>query len=250
MDLDKFLNDLGLSSEERAKVNDAFSIEKLRKGVESAGMRQSTYARKEQELEAQRRTLQENWDKANAEYLAALADRDSTAAEKAELAQKLKDAEDKINKAPQMDPTKFVSREDHDRALREFAAGQTAYFGDTLEAVEQIRDLAGSKVSHKQLLQEALAAKKTPLEYAEEKYQLQAKRDERAKKADEERLEQVRKEEREKVISEMANPATRPLKPSQEPFYRPQEENKNPWDEESTPKHEADLLNELQTARG
>lgn len=258
--LAEILDKAGLSAEQRTAAEAAFSIEGLGKVVKDGFMRQSDYSRKQDELRKKEATLEANWQKANAEYVAmqtelaeVQADRESTVAEKAEAARKLAEAEAKLADAAknQIDPTKFVSVEDFDRKQREYAAGQSAYFGDILEIAAEHQQLFGTKISPKQLMKECIDAKKTPLEYWEDKYQVGAKRTEIAAAAETAKQTEWEKKGYEKRIAEEANPATREPRASENPFYvKDAAEGKQPWDESDTPASEQKFLHELQAARG
>jgi hypothetical protein len=107
-----------------------------------------------------------------------------------------------------------------DRA-RELAAGTAGYFGSVLSISHQHRQLFGKDIDPSDLIKQAMLAKETPDAYWKKTYNPDARREELAKKADEERVTKIREEERAKVMSELANPATRPLQASENPFYSP-----------------------------
>lgn len=221
-------------------------------------MRQSDYSRKQDELRKRQETLEENWRIANEEYVQALqerdeavADRDSTAAEKAEAQKKLQDAEAKM-KASEVDTSKFVSKEDFEKEQRKIAAAQTAYFGEVLEIGDEHRELFGNRVNSRQLIQEAIAAGKSPREFWEEKYNVKAKRDEISKTADEKRMADAEKRGYEKRLAEEANPNLREPDSSKNPFYEVPKDGKTiqPWDEDGQFDAEKEFVKELQQARG
>jgi DNA repair exonuclease SbcCD ATPase subunit len=244
----------------RAELEKALSdVGELADELDKGYLRQSDYSRKQDELKREKETLQTNWNKASEEYTAmqqelqdVLADRDSTKAEKDDAAKKLKEAEDKLKAAPQVDTSKFLTNEDFEKKQREYAAGQTAYFGRTLKIIREHNKLFGNDLDPEEFIQDAMAAKKTPDEYWEEKYQVKAKRDELAKTAEEKKEKEWLKKGREEAISEMANPATRPLDSSKNPFYETSKEGKSlqPWDVEEAPDAEREFFKELQNARG
>jgi len=248
-----------VSPEKRKEIEAAISgIDGLITEVEQGYMRQSDYSRKQDELRAEKQRIQDNWEKANTEYLRMQgvveelqADSESTKKEKEEAAKKLAEAEEKLKTMPQFDPAKFISVEDFEKKQREYAAAQTAYFGDTLEIVAEHESLFKTRISPKQLIQDAIAAKKTPSEFWEEKYNVAAKRKEISDKAEETKIAEAEKRGREKYIAEQANPATRTMSPSKDPFYIPKDGDKEvtPWDD-TTPKFEEDLRNELVQAVG
>lgn len=221
-------------------------------------MRQADYSRKQDELQKRKETLEENWKIANEEYVAALkerdeavADRDSTAAEKAEAEKKLKEAEAKMNES-KVDTSKFLSKEDFEKEQRKVAAAQTAYFGEVLEIGDEHRDLFGSRINSSQLIQDAIAAGKSPRAFWEEKYGVQAKRDEINKTADEKRIAEAEKRGYEKRLSEEANPNLREPDASKNPFYEVPKDGKTlqPWDEDGSFDAEKEFVKELQQARG
>lgn len=250
-ELEKLIADAGLSEEEATKVKEAFNIGNIGKVISEGVMRQATFTRKEAELEAKRKTLEENWEKANTEYVAALSERDATAAEKDELAKKLQDAEKKLTALPQIDPAKVVSPEMLTAEMQKMARGQTAYFGRTLKIMREHQQLFGSDFDPEEFVMEAIEKGKTPDVLWEEKYNVSAKRKEVGEAKAKESEAKIREDERNKVLAEQANPATRALKPSSDPFYVPQvAEGKNPWDDEAVPESESKLLQELHQVKG
>lgn len=250
--------DAGVSPEVMAEAEKAFSIPELQKAVSEGVMRKTTYARKVGEVNAKERELGElktriesEWERANAEYLRMQTDVEATTAEKQAALDKAKELETKLAAATQIDPGKFVSREDFEKSQREYAAGQSAYFGDVLDIVAEHQSLFGARLSPKQLMQQCIEAKKTPMEFWEEKYNVSAKREEIAKANQEKQQQEWEKKGYEKRIAEEANPATRDLKPSTNPFYvSDSSEGKQPWDDDATPASETALVNALQAARG
>ena len=249
----KLLDDAGLSPEERATAEAAFAIPGLQRAANTGVIHQAEYSRKMDELAKETKRLTDNWNKANDEYVAAMSERDTTIAERDEATRKLAEAERKLAEAtaqpvvPAVDTSKFVSADAFDERLKQFAAGQTAYFGDTLEAVDEIAALTGTRVPAKKLLQDAMTAGKTPLAYAEETYQLSAKRTEQAAAARQKEIDEAVERGYQKRVGEEANPATRTVGSSKDPFYVPQPsgEAKNPWDETEVPQAEQTLLSEL-----
>jgi hypothetical protein len=258
-ELEKLLASAGLSEEEKKTVEAAFSIEKVGKAVKDGTLAQADYSRKMNELSEERKELQAKWDTANKEYIqmqsdldATKAEKDAAAAEREAAAQKLKDAETKLADADKnkFDATKFVSVEDFDKRQREIQAGQTAYFGDVLDIVAEHRKLFGQELSPKQLMLDCITAKKTPMEYWGEKYQVQAKRDTIAKEQHDKEITEAVKSGYDKRISEEANPATRQMETSKNPFYtKDAAEGKQPWEDEAPPASETKLLEELQASR-
>ena len=217
-------------------------------------MLRSDYSRQSDALRAEKERIAENWRIANEEYQRMQGDLSTSQADldAAKAAADAARVEAEAAKAKVIDPTKFVSVEDYQAKLAQFAAGQTAYFGDTLEAVELIRDLApGTKVTAKSLLLEAQAAGKTPLEYANEKYKIQELQSARETAAREKEIAEAVQRGRDAAVAEMANPATRPMAESKDPFYVPKPDGtggQNPWDDKTPPPAEVTLLRELQSA--
>lgn len=257
-ELAKILDAAGLTGDARAEAEKAFNNEALGKVLKDGTLMRSDYSRKMDELAATRRTLEANWDKANKEYIEMQGDLDATRAEQATAAAKLKEAEDKlaaaaaVPKADPIDTSKFLTLEQIAERERRFAAGQTAFFADSLEAIDRIKELTGTKVTARTLVQEAMAAGKTPLEYAEEKYSLSAKESELTSAARTKEIEDARNEGYNKGLSEGANPATRPLTASRDPFYVPKDggtEPMHPWDMTGPAPDETALLAELEKAR-
>lgn len=244
-ELEKLLSDAGLPQEQieaTLKAFDPKGLEATEKGI----LRQSDYSRRQDELARERQTLQDRWKAANDEYQRMQTDYQSTVAEKEEAARKLEEAEKKLKEAPQIDPAKFVSRDDVTKQFQDFAFNSAAYLADVLEIAGEHQDLFGKRVSAQELLQKSVEAKKTPREYWMETYKVQDARDERTKKAQEERDNAIRREEREKVIAEVSKPpAARDFDPSRSPFYIPKEEKSSPWDDSGPTEAETNLLKEL-----
>lgn len=255
----KLLDDANLSPEERKNVEASIGgvdklIDTLNKGV----MRQADYSRQTQDLKKERETLQSNWDTANEEYKAMLADNESTKAElekakkdRDEAAQKLKDAEEKA-KGATVDTSKFLTAEQFEERQRTFAAGQTAYFGRTMKIMREHKALFGSDLDPEEFIQEAIAAKKTPDVYWEEKYNVKAKRKEISDADEKKKLDEAEKRGYEKRLTEEANPNLRQMDASKQPFYEGSNDGKSiqPWDDEQTPQAEADFVNELKRSVG
>jgi len=253
--LEQILSDAGLSGDEKAKLEDAFNLSPtIKKHIEGGFLRQSDYSRemdkirqKERETEAYKAKLEENWNKANEEYLRMQTEAGTTVAELEAAKNKLREVEDKLATVPQIDPSKFIAKEDMENQFRTFAAGQTAYFGDVLEIMDEHRELTGNKLNPKTLIREAMEAKKTPMEYWNEKYQVENLRSEKAKAADEARIAEIKEEARKEAMAMYANPASRPLRDSDKPFYeRLGSDGKNPWDDNGPSDAEKNLVAALQ----
>lgn len=259
-ELARLLDSAGLTGEDREKAEAAFNVDALGKVLKDGVMMRSDYSRKQDELAAHRKQLEANWKKANEEYIAMQRDLDATKAEKDEAAKELKDAKDKLIAAEQAaanapkppDLSGYLTREQFQEELKKAAAGMTAYSGEAMETAEEIASLTGSKVGYKKVLQEAQASGKTPAEWAEEAYQLSAKRAEFAKAARDKEIADARAAERAAVLAEMANPATRTMAESTSPFYTPKPsgngEGVQPWDMKEPAADEVALLNALKQA--
>src|SRR5208282_6872505 len=146
-------------------------------------LRQQDYSRKQDDLAARRKELETNWDKANTEYqqmvaeLAAVrADVDATKTEKDEAARKLKEAQDKLAAAPQFDPVAY--KKEVLEETQKLTVGSQAYGLDALEVCAEHQTLFGTRLSPKQLIQEAMAANELPADYWSKKYNVPAKRTE------------------------------------------------------------------------
>jgi hypothetical protein len=247
----KLLDDAGITGDDRTKALEAFSSESLQKAIKNGVMRQSDYSRNMDALKTQRTALEESWTKANAEYVKMQTDFTSTQAERDAAQAKLKEAEDKLAAAAAIDLTKYVPREELGNEFAKYAAGQTAFFGDVLEIADEHRELFGSKISANQLMKDAMAAKKTPKEFWEEKYQVETKRQEVAKKADDDRIAQIKADARKEAMAELSDPNRRPLAPSDRPFYESTSSDgnaKNPWDDLEPTVEERNLVSALQEA--
>lgn len=243
--LEKLLDDSGLTGDERASALAAFSNDNLGKTLKAATLRQSDYSRKMDELSAK-------WKVANDEYLKMQTDSAATIAERDEAKRKLEETEAKLATAqitPNIDTTKFLTTDQVEAREKKLAAGQMAWMGDVMEARDEYEALFGKKISQKEIMQKALAAGKSPLDYMEETYQMQAKRDEKSAADKVAHENSIREDERKKVTGEFLNPATRPLRDSDNPFWAPTGgEAKNPWDDTSPTQQETDLVAALANA--
>lgn len=249
-DLKKMLEKV--PAEKRAAVEAALKeTDVIAQELESLSTSLETEKQKAADLEKTKKTYEENWEKAKKQYDEMYADWTSTQTEREEVAKKLKDAEDKLAAMPNIDPSKVLTIEKYNEEQEKFAKGQVAYFGDALDAVANIERLTKTRVSPKTLVQEAMAAKKSPLEYAEEKYGLKAKEEELAKSEADKKDKEAEKRGYEKAVSELSNPATRTLESSKSPFLETKEgdKSKQPWELTETPKDEQDFMAELVRAR-
>jgi len=257
-ELQEILDAAGLSAEDRAKAEAAFSIEGLAKTVKAGTMRQADYSRKQDELAKRTQELNDAWEKANTEYVGVMDDYESTQKERDEAKKRADAAEAKAAEATKkaeeakVDTSKLLTQEQLDERLQKYAAGQTAYFGDTLEIIAEHHKLFGTSVNPKEIIQQSMEAKKTPMQYWEEKYNVSAKRKELADAAEKTKNEEAEKRGYQKRVEEEANPATRDLSPSKNPFFVPKSQDGKdvqPWDSEGPTQAESELLNELQRAR-
>lgn len=244
----------------KAELEKALSeVGELADELDKGYMRQADYSRQTQELKTRKEQLEANWEKANQEYVAMqqevkdlAADKTATQAEKLAAEQKLKDAEEKLAKAGSVDTSKFMSKEDFDAERRKFAAGQTAYFGDVLEIADEHQELFGKRIKTKEFMQEAIASGKPPRAFWEEKYGVQAKRDEIAKAASEKLVSEAEKRGYDKRLAEEANPNLRSPDASKNPFFEGTQDGKSlqPWDVPEASDAEKNFVKELQEARG
>lgn len=213
--------------------------------------------------EADRKVIQENWKLANEDYSQLIDSADATQKEKAEALKKLEaaeqaklDAEKRLaeaikNKPTEIDTSKFMTQEEFDKRQREIAAAQTAYFGETLDTVAEVERLTGKRISPNQLIKDAIAAKKTPSQFAEETYKLAEVRTESAKKEQEKRDKENEEKGYARALAEARNPALRVMEDSEEPFYVPKSDKGpiQPWEEPEgyTPEIEQKFLKEVAT---
>lgn len=245
----------GLTDEQKKMATDLFGIESLTTLIEETSMHRANEA-----FAATKAEMQANWDRANTEYISMqekVANHDATAAEltkaKADLAaatERLKTANPNIDiEKMTKDITEVVRNE-----ARTLEMGRGAIELDALECADEHRQLFGSNLSVRQLVQDALAAKKSPKEYWEEHYKVTDKRNEVTKAAHDKEIADAVESGYKKRIAEEANPSTRPLTASRDPFWVPKETGKqdaiNPWDEGAPPVEETTLMNELQASRG
>ena len=261
-----WLEKQGLTAEQKAEVEKAFNIEGLQSKLDTGVMAQDRFSRgmddlrlKQEEAARKEAEIQAKWDRANAEYIAM---QETVGATTSQLAAKEAEVE-KLRKdldAAKVDPTKVVTPDQ----LLNLRKQDAAALGNVM------RDLMIVQMEHKQLFGAELpigefydkwstATDGKGLRDAwSEQYKVTEKRAEVAKAAHDKEIEDVRAEERKKVVAEMSNPATRTLKPSAQPFYTPEGKVKEgdsersatgPWDESGPFEAESKLLQELETAR-
>jgi len=225
--------------------------------LDSGYMRQDDYSRKLDEAkvwEEEKKVMEENWVKAKAAYTDLLADYNTTSEERKAAREKLealeKEYSDHKAKNPPLDPTKVLTLDQYKEQQSQFAAGQAGFFREVLDSQYEIERLTKSRINPSEIVDGALKAGKSPKEFAEEKYkltELRTKAEEEDRKANEER---IRKEEREKVVAEFANPQTRPLQDSKDPFVTVKEGKAiQPWEQTETPEDEKKMLQELTAGR-
>jgi hypothetical protein len=227
--------------------------------LEAGHMRQDDYSRKMNEWQAEKKEMLSNHALAEKQYNEMFEDWQKGQASVAELTkakQELDAAKAKITdlekRAPAIDPARVISPEDVDEKLNNYAAGQIQFLGEAEEAAFEIQDYLGKRVSPTSLMKEALAAKKTPKAYAEEKFELPKHREAAETKRKEEHEKKIREDERTKTIAELSNPATRPLSDSKDAFVGIKQGDKNvqPWELTEVPADEQKLLQELTAASG
>ena len=247
-------------ADKRAALEQAVTgLDDFVKELEAGYMRQDDYSTKMDAWQKEKKTYETNWATAKDQYDQMFEDwkkGEATMTELTDAKKKLADAEAKVKelegKAPAIDPSKVISPEQVQEQLNQFAAGQTQYFIEASNMAYEIEGLLKQRISPGDIISEALKAKKTPKAYAEEKYELPKKREEAAAAAKAEQERTIREDERKKVVSELSNPATRPLQDSKDPFYTAKDDKgpKQPWELTETPVDEAKLLEELTQAAG
>jgi hypothetical protein len=232
------------------------------KELEAGYMRQEDYSKNmdaakaaREAWEAEKALAEETLNKAQDNYNSLYADWTSTAAEKKLAKEALEASQKELNELKakaNIDPEKFLTVDQYNAKMAEVESGRIAYTTEALDLVEDIASLTKTRIKPGTFIREALASGKPPEQYAEEKYQLSAKREEQAKAEREEHEKRIRDDEREKVVAQYANPATRPMEPSKEPFYVPSADKtaaKQPWELTETPADEVAMLSELTKAR-
>lgn len=242
MALADILRDAGMTDDQITNSLAAFDPAAM-KAVDAATMRQSDYSRAQDDLRKKSDTLQQSWDAAQAEYVKMQQDVTSTKAERDEAAKKLKEAEDRLKTAPAFDADSF--RTEFEKKQRDMAAGSIAFNGDVADALDEYQTYYGKRLKAGEFMKEVITSGKSPSEYLEEKYKISEKRSEIAARERQEQDDKIRREEREKVLAEMTNPATRPLAASESPFILNQDD-KAIWPEDNASSPAADkLLTEL-----
>lgn len=255
MNFKELIDKAGLTPEQKAEAEKLFGVESLTKLIEEDAMHRAN-----ESFSAEKSRLQANWDRANAEYIemqGKVTDHEATAKELADAKKALGEATEKLKTAmPALDLDKLTK--DITTVVRQEAAtlemGARTTELDALECVQAHRDLFGQQLSVRQLVQDALSAKKSPTAYWEEKYGVAAKRQEVQKAAHDKEIADAQEAGYKRRISEEANPATRPLVASKDPFWVPKaadnKESMQPWEATEVPAEEATLLHELQAAKG
>lgn len=245
MPLDKIKT---LSPEQKAKLDATLKeFDVMVDDITSADEKRAAAEKAVEESKAALAVVEQDWKEAFAEFervsndsessqkeiLKAKAELEQAKREKLEVEGKLRDALGR--KQTEVDASKFLTTEQYEEQRRKDAAAQTAYFGDTLDVVAEVERVTGNRISPKSLIQESIAAKKSLLEYAEEKYKLSEVKATKAKEAHDKEIAEAVKKGREEAYSEMANPNTRPLEDSRMPFYVAKDDKDasagQPWDE-------------------
>jgi hypothetical protein len=244
----------GLTDEQKKIAREVFGIESLTTAIEE----QSLHVANET-FRAEKATLQANWDKANSEYLAMqdqVANGDATRVELAQAKKDLAEATEKLKTAnPGVDIDKLTA--DITKVVMDKAGtlelGRGAIELDAIECVAAHRELFGQGISARQLVQDALAAKKPVTAYWEEHYKVADKRTELSKAAHDKEMKDADEAGYKRALAEREHPGTRPLAPSKDPFWVPKPsttEAMQPWESEGRPAEEEALLGELMQARG
>ena len=134
------------------------------------------------------------------------------------------------------DLTKYVTVDDFQNNVKSFGDMYGRAVAMATDIAEEHRELFGSRINMTALREKAVAEGKSldemwnrefDVKGAREKKQLIAK--EAEEKKHQEFIESIRKEEREKVISQMGNPATRDPMPSRYPAFQVKEKGDMPW---------------------
>ena len=261
-----WLQKQGLSAEDQKKVEDAFNIEGLSAKLDNGVMSQDRFSRSMDDLRAEQARLaakeadlQSKWETANAEYQVMQETVGVTARQLADKEAEVARLRGDLDKS-KIDPSKVVTPEYLERVRREDAAGIGNVMKEFMVIQMEHKQVFGQELPIGEFYDAAMAANdgKSLRQQWETKYNVPAKREEIAKKAAEEHDNAIRAEERKKVLGEVSNPASRSLKPSQNPFYTPEGKVKDgdterpatgPWDDTGTPPAEAQLLQELEAAR-
>ena len=228
----ELLKDANLDPAQRATLEKAIAdIDVLAGSVLDNGVkRQADYSRHMNELSAKSKTYDENAAALAEQYNQLVAYTDAVEAERdaaqRALTTKLENPTVTPNAAaPVVVGAAPMTKEEIatmlDQRARELAAGAQGYYGEIFEIQHEHQALFGKSINGKELMKEATLAKQTPEEYWKAKYNPEARRADLAKQTDDARITKIREEERAKVMSELANPATKPLSDSQNPFYDP-----------------------------
>jgi len=256
LDIKALIAKAGLTGDAAEAAQKAFSSEALTTAIEEEAMHKANAA-----FETDKAKMKENWETANREYMqmqeelkTVRADADSTKAERDASAAKLKEAEKKVTELSSVDLGKLKTEilAEAKQSFGEFEVGARSIELDALECVSEHQQLFGQKLSVKTLVTEALAAKKAPADYWNEKYNVSAKREEIAKAAHDKELADHGKKVLDEYIAAQSNPATRTMTDSRNPFYTPAADptkTVQPWDMTDQPSDETALMNELSRAR-
>lgn len=165
-------------------------------------------------------------------YIQTLEEQGLITASESEAARKKADEEAAAKKAAEFNPKdhKLVTSDDLDSRVVQFAELE----GDAIALAQDIaaehQRLFGTHLpSFRELRREALAAKQPVEQYWQTKFKVQDKRAELDAKAKKDWEDKIRKEERDKVLSEQLNPMTRTPSISRASFTRPPEGAGQPW---------------------
>lgn len=246
-------------ADKRAKLEAALSeVDEITTELEAGYLRQQDYTRKTQELSTRRQTLETEWNAANTEYQRMLKENEdmqasltSTQQEKNAAAEKLAAAEKKLQETPAIDPSKYITPEQHKADMQKLAGGFNAYTGQVLKVMNRHRKLYGEELDPEELMKGAATAGKAPSEYWAETYKVAEKEKEIADAAKAKELSEAEQKGYQKRLSEEANPSTRTLKPSEIPFYTPEDDKQpSPWDNSTMTPTDTKFIEELQRTYG
>ena len=218
---------------------------------------ESAYAKMMAEVDASQKSAKEAQDKltqydnwynteAAPQYQSALNEAASARARAAAFEEQLKTAREyglapkddtqpsapppKKDEPPVIDP-RYVTAD----TLKQTAEIVGDNWADMADIMQEHHRLFGTDVPMAELRKDAISQKKHIKQIWADKYQVPANRDELAQKAKTEYENKIRQEERQKVLSEMGNPQTRPLMPSDSPFTKkPSEPTAQPWAKSET----------------
>lgn len=251
----KALLDKITDPDKKAKLEAALAeVDDISTELENGFLRHQDYTKKTQELSAHRKEIDDDWNTANAEYQRMLKENQdmqssltSTQAEKDEAAAKLAEAQKKLSETPTIDPSKFITPEQHQADMQKIAVGFNQYTGQVLKVISRHRKLFGEELDPEELMKGSAVAGKAPADYWSETYKVPEKEKELADAAQAKLLADAKQEGYKQALAEAANPATRTLKQSETPFYTPKDEKtESPWDSSTMTPTDTKFLEELQ----